>query len=47
MPNTELVKIGEKPKYSYEPKNYRNHHDGIQDSLDLALHRNEAVDKPK
>jgi hypothetical protein len=47
MPYAKLVKIGEKSKYPYEPQNYGNHHHGIQDSLDLALHGNEAVDKPK
>jgi len=30
-----------------EPENYNNHHDSIQDRLNRARHRYEAVDKPE
>jgi hypothetical protein len=47
MPNAELGQVSVKAKYLNKPQNNGNHHDGIQDSLDLALHGYEAVDKPK
>jgi hypothetical protein len=47
MPYTELTEIRKEPKYSQKPQNHSNYYDGIQDSLNLALHGDEAVDKPQ
>ena len=47
MPNAELGKVAEKTEYSQKPENHRNHNYGIQDALDLALHRYVAVHQPK
>jgi hypothetical protein len=44
------VKIGDvmhEPKNIQEPHNDHNDHDSIQNRLDGARHRNEAVDEPE
>jgi len=38
---------GEKPKSVQEPQNHANNYDGIQDRLDGARHRDEAIDEPE
>jgi hypothetical protein len=43
----ELGKVVKQSKDVYEPDNEHNHHNAIQNSLDLALHGNEAIDQPK
>jgi hypothetical protein len=43
MPDAELGKVLEKTEYFQEPKNYGNLDNGVQDTLDLALHRYVAV----
>jgi hypothetical protein len=46
MADAELSKICEQAEYLQEPKNHGNHHNGVQDSLDLTLHGDEAVHEP-
>jgi hypothetical protein len=46
MPDAELGKVLEKTEYLQEPENDDDHYNAIQDSLNLALHGDEAVDKP-
>jgi hypothetical protein len=44
------VKIGDvmhEPKGIQEPHDYTNDHESVQDRLDGARHRNEAVDEPE
>jgi hypothetical protein len=35
------------PKYIHNPQHDRNHHDGVENSLDRALHWNVAIHEPK
>jgi hypothetical protein len=46
MADVELGNVVHEPEYLQEPNNYRNHYNGIQDSLDLTLHGNEAIYQP-
>jgi hypothetical protein len=39
--------LTENSKNAQEPQDNRNDHDGIQDRLDGARHRNESVDEPE
>jgi hypothetical protein len=47
MSNAELRKIFEPAENLQQPQNYGNYDYGIQDSLDLTLHRYEPVQEPK
>ena len=47
MPDAELGKVFEETEYFQEPENYRDHDNGVQDTLDLALHRYVAIHQPK
>jgi hypothetical protein len=47
MPHAKLGNVSEKTENFQKPENHRNHDNGIQDALDLALHRDVAVDQPK
>lgn len=44
--DAELVKIVGQAENVEEPENHDDHHHGVQDRLNRALHRNEAVDEP-
>jgi hypothetical protein len=46
MADVKLREIAEEPKYLQKPKNYSNHNNAVEDSLDLPLHGDKAVDKP-
>jgi hypothetical protein len=46
-PYAELGKVVEQSKNVQEPYDEHDHHNSIQDALDLTLHRNEAIDQPK
>jgi hypothetical protein len=46
MADAELSDVIEQTKYLQKPDDYENNYDSIQDSLDLALHRDEAINKP-
>ena len=45
--NAKLSEVAEESKYSEEPEDKGNHHDGVQDTFDLALHWDVAVDQPQ
>jgi hypothetical protein len=42
-----VAKLSEKPEGSHEPKDDCNHHDNVEDTLDLAVHRQIVVDEVK
>src|SRR5271166_3634535 len=44
--NTNVIERAKKSEYIEEPQHHSNDHNAIQDGLDRALHRNEAVDQP-
>jgi hypothetical protein len=46
MPDVELGKVAVEAEYLQKPKNHDNHYNGIQDSLDLTLHGDVAVNQP-
>jgi hypothetical protein len=46
MPDMELRDVVEEVKYFEKPQNDDYYNDAIQYSLDLTLHRNEAVHEP-
>jgi hypothetical protein len=47
MADSELRDIVHEPIDLEKPNDHGNDYHGIEDSLDLSLHRNEAVDKPQ
>jgi hypothetical protein len=47
MADAELSQVIEQAEYLQKPDNYENHYNSVQDALDLALHRDEAVHKPQ
>jgi hypothetical protein len=46
MADAELREVVKKIEDLQKPDDYRNYYNGIEDSLDLALHGDKAVDKP-
>jgi len=46
LPYAELGKVVKQSKDVHEPYHEHNHHNSIQDSFDLTLHGNEAIDQP-
>jgi hypothetical protein len=46
MADTELGKVFEQAEYPHEPQDQGNHNNGVQNTFDLALHRDEAIHEP-
>jgi hypothetical protein len=46
MADSELGDVPKKVEYLQDPNNHYNHHNRIQDALDLALHGNETIHQP-
>lgn len=46
MADLELSEIAEEPEYLQKPNAHGNYNNAIQDSFDLSLHGDEAVDEP-
>jgi hypothetical protein len=47
MADVKLREIVEEPEYLQKPKDDGNDYDGIEDSFDLSLHRDKAIDEPQ
>jgi hypothetical protein len=47
MADAELSEVVQQSEYLQQPDNDCNHYNSIENSLDLTLHGNEAVYKPK
>ncbi len=46
MADLELSEIAEEPEYLQKPKDHCNYYNAIENSFDLALHGDKAVDEP-
>jgi len=46
MPHTVLGEVPKHPEDLQEPQNHGNHYDAVEDSFDLSLHGDEAVNQP-
>jgi hypothetical protein len=46
MTDAELREIVEEPKDLQKPKDYGNYDNTVEDSFDLSLHGDKAVDEP-
>src|SRR5580692_5704127 len=46
MADAELGQVTKQSEYLQEPQNHGDHYNAVQDSLDLTLHGNEAVNQP-
>jgi hypothetical protein len=46
MADTKLRYVADEPEYLQEPNDYGDDYNGIEDSFDLPLHGDKAVDKP-
>jgi hypothetical protein len=46
VPDAELGKVVKQSKDVDEPNNEHDHHNAVQDSLDLTLHGKEAINQP-
>jgi len=46
LPDAELGKVVKQSKHFDKPYDQNNHHNSVQDPLNLTLHRHEAIDQP-